>query len=475
MSHFRYVNRRDILRGISGASLAAATTGSLGAALSGMSATASSGDGYKAIVCVFLLGGIDNYDVMLPYDQPSYDAFAAIRQPLYSRLDNQPEGNNRVRDRLLALNPLNAADFGGRQFALPEEFSGLHGLFEDGRAAIVGNVGPLLEPASASLIDADSVALPPRLFSHNDQQSTWITGLPEGATRGYGGRILDPLLTGIPDADRFAAMTTNGQTSFLTGQFASPFQIAQGGADESLVLSFLENSGDLDALAAAVRRQLTSETFVGTNLIERDVAAANVRAAATNAEYNAALAAAPVITTAFPDSSLGQQLLAITEAISARGSLGATRQVFIAATGGFDTHSDQATTLPGLERGIDAAIVAFQAAMEELGVSDQVTLFTASDFGRSLVINGDGTDHGWGAHHFVVGGAVQGQRIFGTVPPMTLGHEYDAGSGRLIPTTSVEQMMAPMAEWFGLSPSEIAAALPVLNQFPEGPLTGLLA
>ncbi|MEO1323872.1 MAG: DUF1501 domain-containing protein, partial [Pseudomonadota bacterium] len=173
--------------------------------------------------------------------------------------------------------------------------------------------------------------------------------------------------------------------------------------------------------------------------------------------------------TAFPGNFLGQQLQAVANTIAIRNSLLVTRQVFFVAIGGFDTHSNQVNDLPGLQSEIDGGVVAFYQAMQELGLGSDVTLFTASDFGRTLAINGDGTDHGWGSHHFVIGDAVQGGQIYGDMPPYEIGHDQDAGNGRLIPTTSVEQFAEPLGRWFGLNNSEIAAALPNLSNFAAGP------
>lgn len=181
---------------------------------------------------------------------------------------------------------------------------------------------------------------------------------------------------------------------------------------------------------------------------------------------------APSLTTMFPTGGFGSQLKAVAQAISARQSLGVSRQILIVGMGGYDTHSAQATSLPGLHTALDGGIVAFQQAIVELGLSNQVTLFTASDFGRTLAINGDGTDHGWGAHHFVVGGGVNGNQIIGDIPLPTFDHAQDAGGERLIPTISVEQYAAALGQWLGLSNEQVLAALPNITNF--SPLPGTL-
>ncbi len=467
------IDRRRFISGASGAAIKAASLGTIGASLSSFGAHAADTSGYKAIVCVFLLGGMDNHDTLIPYDVSSYDNYASIRSSLLSLYGGLPAGNSRDRSRLLPLNPDNAADFGGRQFALPEDMAGIHGLFESGDAAIIGNVGPLIVPVSASQFEAESVQLPTRLFSHNDQQSTWMSSQTEGATTGWGGKFLDPTLLGAGSADQFAAITTLGNELFLTGEQTLPYQVSIDGATQVDVLDFFEDGRSDpggEELYQAIRNQITADGFAGGNLAARDIAAAASNSVVTNETYNAALSGVTPLMTAFPGNFLGQQLRAIAQTISARNTLMPSRQVFLAAIGGFDTHSNQANDLPGLQAEIDGAVTAFFAAMQELGLSNDVTLFTASDFGRTLFINGDGTDHGWGSHHFVVGGAVQGKRIYGDVPPAEFDHAQDAGGGRLIPTTAVEQMAAPMGRWFGLSEAEVNAALPNLANFSDPPL-----
>ena len=468
-------NRRQFLRNASALSLA--SLGGVGTALTGFQrARAADTSGYKALVCLFLFGGLDNHDTLLPYDVASYNQYAAIRAPLLSQYGAMAGGSTRDRARLLPLTPDNAADFGGREFALTEEMAGIHGLFQSGDAAIVGNVGPLIEPLTRTEWEAETATTPKRLFSHNDQQSTWMSGAPEGGSAfGWGGLFADAALASFANADEaFTAISSFDSGLFLTGQQARPYQIGTRGAAEIGILEEFEDNQFLPELQLAyqnMRAHFAASNHAGANLIERDMASAIGASLLTNESYNAALESAPTLATAFPDSFLGGQLRAVAEAISVRNVLLAGRQVFFVGIGGFDTHSNQAQDLPALQTTIDAAVTAFFAAMQELGVSSDVTLFTASDFGRTLAINGDGTDHGWGAHHFVVGGAVQGRNIYGSVPVADFDHDQDAGGGRLIPTTSIEQFAEPLGRWFGLDNSEIATALPNLGAFGAPPLT----
>lgn len=464
--------RRHFLIGAS--ALSAATLTGLGSSLSAFQASAAETAGYKALVCVFFLGGLDGHDTVLPYDQASYDRYAEIRAPLLGLYDNMQGGSTRARDRLLPLNPSNAASFGSRQFALPEELSGIKSLFDSGNAAIVGNVGPLIQPLTRTEFFNESAPQPKRLFSHNDQQSTWMSSQPEGAQFGWGGRFADAALAaGANNGNaEFSTITSLGNELFLTGSEARPYQIGLNGAPEIDALGFFEGNRSTpegEEIYQKLRDHFEAMDFTSTNLIDRDVSNAMRTALSTNETFNEAFSTIQPFATGFPSSFLGQQLQAVANTIAIRDSLLINRQVFFVAIGGFDTHSNQANDLPALQTEIDQGIVAFYQAMQEIGLASDVTLFTASDFGRTLAINGDGTDHGWGSHHFVIGDAVQGGQIFGDMPPFDLDHEQDAGSGRLIPTTSVEQFAEPLGRWFGLNDTEIAAALPNLSNFSAGP------
>lgn len=457
--------RRAFLTGAS--ALSAATLTGLGSSLSGFQASAAVTSGYKALVCVFLLGGLDNHDTVLPYDQDSYDRYAQIRAPLLGQYSGMSGGSTRARERLLPLAPVNGSEFGTRQFALTEELSGLKALFDSGNAAIVGNVGPLIEQMTRTDFENGSKSQPKRLFSHNDQQSTWMSSAPEGAQFGWGGRFADAaLISGANStAQDFTTITTLGNELFLTGERAQPYQIGFEGApvNEALrVFGQNQSSPEGEALYQKLRDHFEAANFSSSNLIERDIAEKMRSALVSNESFSAAFTAGQTVRTPFPEHQLGSQLQAVARTIAIRDTLLMNRQVFFVAIGGFDTHSNQASDMPRLQREIDTGITAFYSAMTELGLTNDVTLFTASDFGRTLAINGDGTDHGWGSHHFVVGNAIEGNRIYGDIPPADFGHSQDAGGGRLIPTTSVEEFAEPLGRWFGLTQAEVISVLPNL-------------
>jgi uncharacterized protein (DUF1501 family) len=439
--------------------------GTMLGSLAGFSAQAADTSGYKALVCVFLFGGMDCHDTILPYDQASYDDYAQIRASLLASYALEPGGSTRAREALLPLMP-SGADFGSRQFGLPPQLGGLHQLFDQGRAAIVGNVGPLIEPTTVTGIGSNAVQLPARLFSHNDQQSTWMSFAPEGSSLGWGGRFGDAAAQSNANAEAiFSQIALSGNSVFLNGDLVSPYQISVNGVPS---IRLIELAGQ--ALGPTLRDHFASEGSNRSNLFERDFINLSQVSLDANDTLDSALQNGSPLSTVFPDSDLGAQLKAVAQTINVRDTLGASRQVFFVALHGFDTHSAQATSLPALQQDLGDSIAAFYTATEELGIANEVTTFTAADFGRTLTVNGDGTDHGWGGHHFVVGGAVNGGDIYGDIPVSQLGHEQDAGNGRLIPSVAVEQFAAPLGSWFGLNDTELNAALPGLVNFPAGPL-----
>lgn len=439
--------------------------GSVLGTMGAFNAQAADVTGYRALVCVFLFGGMDCHDTVLPFDTSSYNDYSQIRSSLLAAYANQPGGSSRSRQSLLALEP-STASFGGRQFALSPQMGGMHQLFEQGNAAIVGNVGPLNMPTTRGTFGNGSAELPARLFSHNDQQSTWMSFAPEGAQLGWGGRFGDVALQNSANAESiFSQISLFGNSVFLTGDRVSPYQIGVDGVPSIQLLGVTEG-----AVRNTLRDHFASAGAVRSNLFERDFINRSQVSLDANDTLSTALLGASPISTPFPRSFLGSQLRAVAQTMAARDTLGASRQVFFVGLGGFDTHSAQAADLPGLQQDIGDSVAAFYNATQELGIANNVTTFTAADFGRTLTVNGDGTDHGWGSHHFVVGGAVKGGDIYGDVPVSQLGHDQDAGNGRLIPSVSVEQYAAPLGSWFGLNQSELNLALPGLAAFPGGGL-----
>ncbi len=458
--------RRNFLRSVGATALvgsAATLTPSI------FSAHAASTSGYKALVCLFLYGGLDSHDMLIPYDQDSYNSYSKIRQSMI----NQYANGSRSRSNLLPLQAGSATNLGGMQMALPPEMAGIKTLFDNGDAAFVSNVGPLIEPVTKSSFE-NGAALPPRLFSHNDQQATWQASAPEGAQEGWGGLFADAVLDsgGNAGAETLTNITVAEAGPFLTGKRAFPYQIGFRGPSTVNALEEL-NSNDLTSEEAdfinRLKQSFVAQNFSSNHILEQDMANALNGAFSANDKFASAARSAQTVTTPFGGDPVSSQLKAVAQTIALRDVLGTNRQIFFVAMGGFDTHDAQASVLPGHMKMISDGVSAFSDAMKELGLNDSVTLFTATDFGRTLAVNGDGTDHGWGGHQFVVGGAVKGREIYGTMPEATVDHDQDSGGGRLIPTLSVEQYASPLGSWFGLGPSELATALPRLGNFNAGP------
>lgn len=442
-------SRREFLRWSSRLSLAGtATPFALNmAALN--AASAQSASDYKALVCVFLYGGNDNANTLIPFDSASHAVYARAR-----------DGLARPRDALRVLGaPL--TDLQGREMALPAELAPLRERFDAGRLAVVANVGPLLAPVSQQALRNGSVPLPPKLFSHNDQQSTWQSSAPEGARAGWGGRLGDALAASNRNAT-YTSISVTGNAVWSSGQSVLQYQVGPGGAVPVNALGGDSLFGS-SAAPALLRQLMTADRG---SLLQKDHAALMRRTLDTNQELGTALSAAPVLRTLFPDNNgLASQLRMVARLIAARSQLGARRQVFFVSLGGFDHHAFLSNGHPPLLAQLGQALAAFDQATIELGVDNQVTTFTASDFGRALTPNGDGSDHGWGSHHFVMGSAVRGRDIYGQLPVVALGTPEDAGQGRLLPTTSVDQYAATFGRWLGVSDTQLSELLPNLNRF----------
>ncbi len=448
--------------------LAALSAGAVAPTFMGGRANAAAVGGYKALVCVFLFGGMDNHELLIPYDQPSHDVYTQLRQGAALNED-------RTRSALEPLAPRNALEHGGREFALPPVMPNIRRLFDSGRLNFVSNVGPLIRPVTRSSFQNRSVELPPRLFSHNDQQAVWQANAPEGAQLGWGGLFADVALQSgaNPNSEAFTAISTRGDNLFLTGLQADAFSLGGGGPTQVRLYRRASErrsrNEEAEALYARLRRHFSAADFDDTHLLGRDVANVMRGSLENNEAIQDALNPPPALGVAFPSTGLGGQLQRIAETIAVRSRLSVGRQVFFAAKGGFDTHSGQPQRMQSLFTEIDQAFAAFQAAMDYLGESRNVTLFTGSDFGRTFAVNGDGTDHGWGSHHMVLGGDVDGGRIIGTPPPPGFDHANDAGSGRLIPDLSVDQYAASLGAWFGLQSQELDATFPNLSNFGAPP------
>ncbi len=416
-------------------------------------AAAATATDYKALVCIFLYGGNDYANTLPPYDADSYAKYLAARSNIALTRDSLAN---------TALNPATALA-GGRQYALAPTMGSLMPLFNQGKLAVALNVGTLVQPTTKAQYQASSVKLPPKLFSHNDQQSYFQASNPEGATSGWGGRIGDLFQSGN-GASALTCINASGNAVYLTGRSAVQYAVGTGGP-----VALLNNASTLygSTTAAATLRSL----MTGSNghVLAGEHARVSKRALDTYAQVSGALANAPASGfTLFPSgNALADQLKMVARMISVSSELGAKRQVFFVSIGGFDLHDNLVAQHPGLIGKVSDAMRAFYDTTVALGVADKVTSFTASDFGRTLQSNDDGSDHGWGSHHFVMGGAVRGQRFYGTPPAIGNGTADDVGQGRLLPTISVDQYAATLASWFGVGNGDLTTVLPNMGNYNQ--------
>ena len=422
---------------------------------------------YKALVCVFFYGGNDYANTVVTYDDPSYNAYSTIRG---GGAGQTAGGIALAKADLVAtlLNPTTALA-GGRQYALHPAMTGLSGLFNSGQAAVQLNVGPLVVPltrAQYTSSDRKTYPLPPKLFSHNDQQSIWQSSSPEGSTIGWGGNIGDLALSSN-STSLFTCINVTGNAVFLSGDSALSYQVSSGGGAVAIngVKNNVYGSSAVKNAMAALVQQSRNHT------LENEYNKVTARAIGAEAQVTSGLAGV-TLATAFPTgNSLADQLKTVARLIGARNALGTRRQVFMVSIGGFDLHDNLIAQHPGVLGKVSDALSAFYKATAELGVANKVTAFTASDFGRTLASNGDGSDHGWGSHHLVVGGAVKGKALYGTSPPVSVGNtaaasdQWHVGQGRLLPSTSVDQYAATLAKWFGVADSELTGILPNISRF----------
>ncbi|WHZ10098.1 MAG: Protein of unknown function (DUF1501) [Burkholderiaceae bacterium] len=425
---------------------------------------------YKALVCIFLYGGNDYGNTVVTYDDVSYDAYSKIRGGGANRAAGgialaQADLKNTL------LTPT-AALAGGRQYALHPQMTGLAGLFNSGQAAVQLNVGPLIAPLTRDQYNSSNRTTYPRpanLFSHNDQQSTWQSSSPEGSTIGWGGHIGDLALSSN-STSLFTCISVAGNAVFLSGDRALQYQI---GTDAAVKINAVNGSVYGSNAVRDALRNITQAT--SSHRLENEYNAITRRSIDSEGKMTAALNLYPASAQAFSSftgtDNLSAQLRMVARIIAGRNDLGSKRQVFFVSLGGFDTHDGLLAQHTRLLGNLSMAMTSFYNATKALGVDKQVTAFTASDFGRTLSSNGDGTDHGWGSHHLMVGGAVNGAAFYGAAPPVSVTNtsapedQWHVGQGRLLPSTAVDQYAATLASWFGVADSELAGILPNLRNF----------
>ncbi len=450
------IDRREFLRKTgAGAAATAAFAACPGAAFSQVFGTSAPFPDYKALVCVFLFGGNDSYNMLVPRSNAEYNVYAASRQNMAIAQTD-----------LLPINPLTPD---GADYGLHPMMADVQTLFETNRAAFVTNVGPLIEPTTKDQFQNQSVQLPPQLFSHNDQQNQWnsLRGVNQSKT-GWAGRLADLIRTNVAGQQMATNVSLFGSTLLQSADETVAYVMGSDGPIP--FIGFDDNDGGRAQRAAF--EQVINASY--GSIYERGFAEIQKRAVAAADLISNALDNELPPTTVFPQTQLGQQLATVAHLIAARDRLQMQRQIFFVATGGFDSHDDQILNQPGLLGGVSAAMAAFYNATVELGVSDMVTSFTQSDFARTLTSNGDGTDHAWGGNQLVIGDAVAGREMYGIYPRLELDGPDDVSGGRIIPTTSADQYAATLSRWFGIPDADLATVAPHIDNFVQRDLGFLL-
>lgn len=403
---------------------------------------------YKAIVCVQLQGGNDSFNMLVPNEDASYDHYANARTNIAI-----------PRQDLLTINPSNT---NGERYGLHPSMTRLQGLFESGEAAFIANCGILDRPTSRVDFDNDRF-LPTGLFSHPDQQVHWQTSLPRSRDKpgGWGGRLADLLYTNNNSQDISMSISLAGTNIYQRGNQILPYAV-KNSDNGSIILNGSQSNSTYEVLKRETLDNILSSSY--SNVFKQAYKDIVTGSKENSLAFDAAVSSVNLQTN-FPSSSLGKDLKMVSRIIGARNQLDVQNQVFFVSQGGFDNHGDNLETHGGLMSTIDTAFGSFYDSLVELGIENDVVLFTISDFGRKLISNGDGTDHAWGGNNIVLGGPVNGKQIYGQYPSLELGTELDTGGGRFIPTTSADEYFAELSLWFGASSADLDYILPNIRNF----------
>jgi uncharacterized protein (DUF1501 family) len=468
-------SRRQFLRTASMASMAGLAVSPFLLELNSIAAMAqqSGAPDYKALVCIFLQGGNDGHGTVIATDNESFSAFTQAR--------SGAPGLAYPASTLLPITLKTPQS--GRTFALNPYLAGVQNLFTAGRAAIVANTGTLIAPASKAQVVAGSVPLPASLYSHFDQSAAWQAITANGGSavhEGWGGAMAD-LIASQNQNSSFTCISTAGTALFLSGETSFQLNVTSAGP---IPIGGLTNQPFNCQMGTSALTSILSADE--TNLFAKEYEVVIQRSIAAQASLAGAMLPAGATGIANPPqyldpttqklvtNPLAVSLQTVARIIGGRAALGVSRQIFYVQLGGFDTHSNQAPQHATLLTQLGSALEYFDGVMMTAGLSDQVTAFTASDFGRTLTANSDGTDHGWGSHHIVTGGAVAGGDMYGTYPVIGSNQVNDMGAGRLIPTTAVEQYAGTLSKWFGLSDGQVRTVFPNFKNFGTSPYLGLM-
>ncbi len=407
----------------------------------------SGSSGYRALVCVFLFGGNDSNNMVIPVDDVNFQAYTKIRGSLALTSSE--------------LTQTVYAASGNAPYAFHSDLTELASMFANKELAVVANVGSLVQPTTRTQYQQQQAPVPLNLFSHSDQQLQWQTSIPSGhSATGWAGRAAD--LVSSQNSSNFPTfLSVAGNSLMGTGATTQPVALSPG---QSLDLKGFNGTPASNARLSALENLLTLET--GLKLVQASNAVLSDSINDAKA-LDAALAKATPLKTTFPKTGLGAQLQQVAQIIQVRDGLGMNRQIFFASLGGFDTHTVELETHKQLYPQLSQALAAFSNALIELGVENNVTTFTESDFSRTFQpTTGDGSDHAWGSHHLVMGGAVKGGDVYGKFPTFVLGGPDDTDTrGRWIPTLAIDQYGATLCQWFGIAPGDLPKVFPNFANF----------
>ena len=441
--------RRHFIQAVAASGLTS-VMGHLSGSVYAQSSGVSGFSDYKALVCVFLAGGNDSWNMVVPTSASEYNAYNASRGGT---------GNNGLAIASSDLLPI-SGNVDGVNYGFHPSMPEMQSLYNSGQCAVIANVGPLVEPTTVQQYRAQTVGIPPQLFSHNDQQGQWHTLRGDSIlTSGWGGRVADALSSQLGGQTLPTNISLSGTTLFQAGNTSVPYVM---GATGSTPFSGLTPG---ESLSNAFQSIANADY---PNIYQRSFSGVQQRAFEFSDRVNTSLDNARNFT-ALPDgddsSILSAQLRTVAKIISQQSALSMSRQIFFVQLGGFDTHDNQNLEQPVLLGDVSRSLKSFYDAMGEINMQSAVTAYTNSDFGRTLSSNGDGSDHGWGGVHLTVGGAVNGGQIYGQYPSLALGSELELGRGRFVPSTSSDQYAATLANWFGVTNQNLATVAPNINSF----------
>ncbi|MDJ0849050.1 MAG: DUF1501 domain-containing protein [Myxococcota bacterium] len=403
---------------------------------------------YRALVCILLAGGNDSFNMVVPRDPAEYAGYEAARSDLAL-----------ARDSLLPIRPRGL----GREYGFHPSMPEVQRLFDEDRLAVLANAGTLVERVTLEQIDAGAARVPLGLYSHADQIRQWQTSLPDSrSTVGWGGRVADLFEPQSAGADLPIGISLSGTNVFQSGEGAVEYAITAQG---SVGIDGFDDDDPFQRARADTIRALANGSY--RNLLKAQFGATLERAIRSHEVFTEAIAAGEPVDTVFSPGPLSQSLRMVARTIAARGALGAPRQTFFVTFGGWDHHDELLNNQAGMLATLSRALLEFDTALAELGVRDDVTTFTISDFGRTLSSNGRGSDHGWGGNQLVMGGSVLGGEFHGDYPALEPGNPLDTGRGRLIPTLATDEVFAELALWFGVRPDDLPGVLPNVTRFVD--------